>query len=102
MHLVSFLHISYAQCPSCLANSTQAWLPDITDMEILPHLPVAFHCKLLKGVEVHRKSLVEVANFQTVCEAVVAHACKVLSNTMVYGELYTMRASHGKGWLCNI
>ncbi|XP_072035815.1 adipolin-like [Amphiura filiformis] len=53
------------RCPSCVANSTQTWLPEISDLQILPQLPIAFHCKLLKGVEIHKKSLTEISNFQT-------------------------------------
>ncbi|XP_022085542.1 adipolin-like [Acanthaster planci] len=54
------------KCPTCsVENTTQMWLPTVHDDILMPHLPIAFHCKLRGGVDVPKKSLIEIANFQT-------------------------------------
>ncbi|XP_038061679.1 adipolin-like [Patiria miniata] len=53
------------KCPSCVANTSQVWLLTVNDDILMPHLPIAFHCKLRGGVDVPKKSLIEVSNFQT-------------------------------------
>ncbi|XP_033641767.1 adipolin-like [Asterias rubens] len=57
--------IIHEKCPSCVSNSSQVWLPTVEDEVLMPHLPIAFHCKLRGGVEVPKKSLIEMSNFQT-------------------------------------
>ncbi|XP_033097820.1 adipolin-like isoform X2 [Anneissia japonica] len=56
------------RCPNCKVNTTQTWLPEVTDSVLLPEpapLPIAYHCKLKGSLTVPKKSLIEVTNFQT-------------------------------------
>ncbi|XP_071944192.1 adipolin-like [Antedon mediterranea] len=55
------------KCPDCKVNSTQTWLPEVADSDLLPArvpIPIAYHCKLKGSVTVHKKSFVEIANYQ--------------------------------------
>ncbi|XP_077998564.1 adipolin-like [Glandiceps talaboti] len=57
------------QCPGCLSpvesrNGTSSVVYDWDDIEVIPRIPAAFHCKLQTNVDIARKSLREVSNFQ--------------------------------------
>eukprot|EP00057_Strongylocentrotus_purpuratus_P022046 XP_011676520.1 PREDICTED: adipolin [Strongylocentrotus purpuratus] len=57
------------KCPSCLLNiteGTELHLPNLEELELLPTLPIAFHCKLSRDLDIPGKSLIEVVNFRTV------------------------------------
>ncbi|XP_030843557.1 adipolin [Strongylocentrotus purpuratus] len=56
------------KCPSCLLNiteGTELHLPNLEELELLPTLPIAFHCKLSRDLDIPGKSLIEVVNFRT-------------------------------------
>ncbi|XP_002733760.2 adipolin-like [Saccoglossus kowalevskii] len=59
-----------SQCPGCLnpvgtQNGTQVSAHyDWDDIEVIPRIPAAFHCKLQSNVDIAQKSLQEVTNFQ--------------------------------------